>query len=42
MEALIPLVALLIWLGLGVYVLILATRLVTAVEQIARTMKNQE
>ena len=38
MEAIVPIFGLLIWLGLGIYLILLATRLVHAVEQIARSL----
>jgi hypothetical protein len=37
----VPLLVLLIWLGLIIYALLLATRLVNAVEQIARSMASR-
>ena len=36
-----PLVILVVWLGVIVYMIVLATRLVNAVEQIARSMTTR-
>lgn len=41
MELLLPFVFFLVWLGLIVYAILLATRLVNAVEQIARTLAER-
>jgi hypothetical protein len=41
MEPVIPLLFFVLWLGLIVYAIVLATRLVNAVEQIARSLNRQ-
>ncbi len=38
----VPMIGVLLWLGLFVYVLLLATRLVNAVEQIAHSMSARQ
>ena len=38
----VPLIGILLWLGMIVYVLLLATRLVNAAEQIARSVSGRQ
>lgn len=41
MEWIVPMLFFVVWLGLIVYMIVLATRLVNAVEQIARSLTRQ-
>jgi hypothetical protein len=42
MDRIIPVLFFVVWLGLIVYVIVLATRFVNAVEQIARSFTRQQ
>ena len=42
METIVTLLVVVLWLSVIVYAIVLATRLVTAVEQIARSLSRQQ